>query len=73
MISMTSQQTSHSAAFRMPVGTLARTWVICADGDVRVKGTSVPAGIASTTPAVTAAVRPYAFDIPGIRWWSPPV
>jgi hypothetical protein len=66
MISMTNQQTPHSARFRMPVGTLARTSVICADGDARVKGTSVPAGMA-------AAVRPYAFDIPGIRCWSPPV
>jgi hypothetical protein len=72
MISMTSQQTPHAARLRMPVGTLARTSVICGDGDVRVKGTSVPSGIAST-PATTAAVRPYAFDIPGIRCWSPPV
>ena len=68
MISMTSQQTPYPARFRMPVGTLARTSVICADVDLRVKGTSVPTG-----NAAKAAVRPHAFDILGIRCWSPPV
>jgi hypothetical protein len=68
MISNTTQPWQHAARFRMPVGTLAGAGVRCADAALRVLGTRMPAD----TPA-TAAVRPYAFGISGVRSWSPPV
>lgn len=60
---------THAAArFRMPVGTVARPAVLCADVEAYVKGTTVFADDAAST-----ANRPHALGIWGVRSWSPPV
>ncbi|HEX2176372.1 MAG TPA: hypothetical protein VHG70_10710 [Nocardioidaceae bacterium] len=66
-VTMTSQQTQDAARLRMPVGTIARAAMICADAEVYTKGTTVFADGAS------AAARPHVLRTPGARCWSPPV
>jgi hypothetical protein len=65
---ITSSRPIQSATrFRMPVGTLVRASMICADAEVYTKGTTVFAD------HVAGAARPSALGITGLRSWSPPV
>lgn len=72
MIITMTKPTHDAWRFRMPVGTFARTGVVCADVEAYVKGTTVFAdGFADGGASSTN--RPRTLAIPGIRSWSPPV
>jgi hypothetical protein len=65
---MPSRPMQSATRFRMPVGTLVRASMICADAEVYTKGTTVFADRVDG-----AAARPSTLGITGLRSWSPPV
>jgi hypothetical protein len=64
---MPSRPMQSATRFRLPVGTLVRAAMICADAEVYTKGTTVFAD------RVAGAARPSNLGITGLRSWSPPV
>ena len=66
-MTMPSRPLQSATRVRMPVGTLVRASMICADAEVYTKGTTVFAD------HVAGAARPSALEITGHRSWSPPV
>jgi hypothetical protein len=62
---MPSRPMQSATRFGMPVGTLVRAAMICADAEVYTKGTTVFAD--------RIAARRSTLGITGLRSWSPPV
>jgi hypothetical protein len=66
-IIMPSRPMQSATRFRMPVGTLVRASMICADAEVYTKGTTVFADrVAGAAPLSNLGIT-------GLRSWSPPV